>query len=269
MQNIYLSEDVIHIQNDEGVFTTLFIGKEKALLLDTGYGLESLKKHVCSITSLPLIVVNSHCHFNHVLGNAEFSMTYMHKKDIPFYEYYTSVPLRKRIYAKFTEQGRNVHISEEEYLRREYPDPYPFENEEWDLGGICLKSIWLPGHTRGSIALIDEKRKRIYLGDAANQRTLLYLPGAASVQSYKESLHMLLKIDFNDMVFAHNRCIYPREDIRAILNCICRYQRKKSSDFYIDEIPGKRGRYFQYGCMSCGDEIAVVCPDEEGKNEEN
>jgi glyoxylase-like metal-dependent hydrolase (beta-lactamase superfamily II) len=46
----------------------LIVGTEKALLIDTGFSIESLKEKIEEITMLPLILVNTHGHPDHCGG---------------------------------------------------------------------------------------------------------------------------------------------------------------------------------------------------------
>ena len=55
-----INHHIYQIKDAMGVLTTLIIGKEKALFIDTGYCLYNLKKYISNITTLPLIVVASH-----------------------------------------------------------------------------------------------------------------------------------------------------------------------------------------------------------------
>ena len=42
---------VFHIQDEMGVCMTLLCGKERALLVDTGYGLEDVKAYIATLTN--------------------------------------------------------------------------------------------------------------------------------------------------------------------------------------------------------------------------
>jgi glyoxylase-like metal-dependent hydrolase (beta-lactamase superfamily II) len=50
----------------------LIVGRERALMFDTGIGLVPIRPVVEQLTRLPVEVLNSHTHFDHVGGNAEF-----------------------------------------------------------------------------------------------------------------------------------------------------------------------------------------------------
>ena len=54
----------------------LFVGTEKALLIDTGMGFGNIKDAVDAITNLPIIVANSHTHYDHVSNNYLFDTVY-------------------------------------------------------------------------------------------------------------------------------------------------------------------------------------------------
>lgn len=78
------------------VSSFLIVGKERALLFDTGYGVADLKQAVEEITKLPLVVVNSHGHFDHTVGNSSFpGPYYMHKADLEVYHRHNSLSSRR------------------------------------------------------------------------------------------------------------------------------------------------------------------------------
>jgi len=63
---------IAELKHFEEVISYLVIGKNKALLFDTGLGIKNIKKEVLKITNLPIIVINSHRHFDHIGGNKLF-----------------------------------------------------------------------------------------------------------------------------------------------------------------------------------------------------
>ena len=61
-------------------------GKERAAVIDTVNGHEDLKAIVREITDLPLIVLNTHGHCDHIWGNAYFDEAYLHPADMDLYK---------------------------------------------------------------------------------------------------------------------------------------------------------------------------------------
>ncbi|MFR2691607.1 MAG: MBL fold metallo-hydrolase [Enterocloster bolteae] len=68
----------------------LVVGKEKALVFDTGSGTDDIHGMVRKLTGLPLVVINSHGHFDHIGGNSQFDTVYMHQDDFVILESYTA-----------------------------------------------------------------------------------------------------------------------------------------------------------------------------------
>lgn len=60
----------------EETISYLILGREKALLFDTGMGISDIRKVVEELTKLPVIVLNSHTHNDHVGGNWQFDTIY-------------------------------------------------------------------------------------------------------------------------------------------------------------------------------------------------
>ena len=67
--------------NFQEVISYLIVGEEKALLFDTGMGIASIKSVVNDLTDLPVSVINSHTHHDHIGGNHEFDQVFALKTD--------------------------------------------------------------------------------------------------------------------------------------------------------------------------------------------
>jgi glyoxylase-like metal-dependent hydrolase (beta-lactamase superfamily II) len=65
----------------------------------------------------------------------------------------------------------------------------PLENiKSIDLGDRTLTIIHVPGHTAGSVCLMDEKTKFLFAGDSINLMTWLSLPESTSLPVYRDAL---------------------------------------------------------------------------------
>lgn len=65
----------------EKVHSFLLLGETEALLIDTGQGIDSMKRVTDQLTSLPISVVTTHVHYDHIGSHGEFDQVYVHKKD--------------------------------------------------------------------------------------------------------------------------------------------------------------------------------------------
>lgn len=68
----------------ESISRYLILGEKKALLFDTGYGYTDLTEQIKELTSLPLVVVNSHGDPDHALGSYQFPQVYLHYGDFDY-----------------------------------------------------------------------------------------------------------------------------------------------------------------------------------------
>ena len=168
--------DHIYLLNDSNETTGyLVIGSKKAILIDTMYGRTDLKALVESITSLPLMVVNTHGHIDHICGNACFKEpAFINKKDIPLAETFRDDPDMKK--------ALKMHHCKE--LRWQYIEP----GEEIDLGDLSLEVLAIPGHTPGSIGFLDRKDRILFSGDALVGHIWMQLEESLSLPELLDSL---------------------------------------------------------------------------------
>ena len=139
--------DHVRLLNDHDDGTGYLVtGTDKALVIDTMYGQEDLKEAVKTLTDLPLMLVNTHGHFDHTYGNLYFDKAYIHPADIGIAEAY------------FKADGF-VQMMKETGRRPAEFEPI-LEGTVIDLGGIELEIYETPGHTPGSIVLLDRKAWR-------------------------------------------------------------------------------------------------------------
>lgn len=154
-------------------------GKDSALIIDTGYGQGDLKAFIETLTKLPLIVVNTHGHGDHTGNNKQFAKIYVHPDD--FY--------------MFRSNSKNA------------PKLIPVrEGYVFNLGDRKIEVIDVPGHTPGSIVLLDAASKVLFSGDNTNNLVWLFLGDCKPLEVYLQSLEKVQKRinDFNIVMPGHN-----------------------------------------------------------------
>lgn len=147
----------------------LVIGSEKALLVDTGFGIGNLKG-LCDELSggKELIVVNTHGHPDHSYGNAQFEKVFCNEYDAPMlmeqnekmWDYLFEDGIRggRTIWADFNEKDI---IPFRSYEIAACPDGYIF-----NLGsGHEVELVHLGGHSAGSCGFLDKLNRCFFAGD--------------------------------------------------------------------------------------------------------
>ncbi len=171
-----------------GTRSFLAVGRERAALIDTGIGLGSLKDYIRGITQLPLTVIGTHGHLDHLGGSAEFDEVLLDRRDFDL-AYGHQSGSKRYDYAK----GLYTAMHPEEEWRFEESDFMPVRtapytplkgNDVFDLGGITVRMLDLPGHTQGSKAVLFEELRTVLLGDACNPGVFLFGEEASCVEQY-------------------------------------------------------------------------------------
>lgn len=193
---------IIRIETPFDVYMYLVIGKEKAALIDTGYGVGDLKTYICSITELPLVVLCSHGHVDHASGSAQFGEVYLNQKDWELEREHTRP--EKRI--EIAEALSGICPREEDLIpQRGKPYLDLEDGKVFNLGGLTVEAVSCPGHTQGCMCFLIKELHMLILGDACNSNTFLFFPEASKVQNYLENLKRLngRTDEFEHAIFFH------------------------------------------------------------------
>jgi len=204
---------VWHIGDGMGVYMTLLVGGERALLVDCGYGLEDVHAFVRTITSLPLQVVLTHAHHDHALGARWFESVHLHEADMPYWEVYTSPVQRSRVQQQAQAKGLRV-----DFDTAVFPAPLALQAGTISLGGIRAQIIPCAGHTPGSVAVYVPERSLLLTGDDWNPCTWLFFDEALPAEQYVRNVRTLLALPFEHVLCSHRAELYPRSALEAFLN---------------------------------------------------
>lgn len=173
-----------------GVNCYLVEGAERAALIDGLTGAGSLKAFVRELTDLPLVVLNTHGHVDHIGADFEYGEVYIHPADIDLLYRHGDQEMRYGF-----ARGGMSHAPGGFVLRRDDVvapcaiRTFPLaEGQKFDLGGTVLETICVSGHTRGTVVFLDRGERVLFSGDACNVNTLLYGDESASIEEYRESL---------------------------------------------------------------------------------
>ena len=179
--------------DDDGVRIFLLTGNEKALVIDTGLNALPVKEIVREVTDLPVILVNTHADPDHVSGNAAFDEFYMHPSEAFVY--------------------RNIRHGSGKILP-------VFDKDVIELGGRSVEVIHLPGHTPGSITLLDRQERCLIGGDPIQTDGDIYMFGLhRDLDAYIAGLENLLKRseEFDYIYPSHAKLRIGKETIGRLI----------------------------------------------------
>ncbi|MBQ8292285.1 MAG: MBL fold metallo-hydrolase [Bacilli bacterium] len=214
-----INDHIYQLKDPMGVLTTLIIGKTKALLIDTAYGLGDLKSELEELTKLPLIVINSHGHMDHSGGNYQFNEVWIDERDYELCGKHNNE--KKRNDNIETAQKLNILTSSFDipsYLGKRAGNLKKLNFETLDLGDLTIKIVDLKGHTQGSIGFLIEEDRLLVTSDAICPWVWLFLEESTSVKEYLETLKFALELPFDGFLLGHGAGqIMPKDVINNYL----------------------------------------------------
>jgi glyoxylase-like metal-dependent hydrolase (beta-lactamase superfamily II) len=177
----------------EEVISYLIVGEKRALLFDTGMGISDIKKVTSELTKLPIIVLNSHTHDDHVGGNWQFPDVYGMDTDFT----------RKN--AMGSQEDAQAEVTPDQICGT-LPagfDPKTYVTRPWkitavildgdrlDLGGRKLEVLSTPGHTPDAISLIDRANGLLFTGDTYYPAPIWLFRPETDLAAYAASIRRL------------------------------------------------------------------------------
>lgn len=203
-----ITENVYLLDEFGGTNCYLVIGETGALLIDCGTGFCDLRGAVRKLTDLPLTVVATHGHVDHLGGAGQFEEIYVPEKDCNK----TALKIHRSwaVRMAFFLYSNPVKLNGFKAGNLQKPEMdtkiIPFgEDKTFDLGGKVITVKNTPGHTRGSVALIDEKDGIVFCGDNVCDMLWLFVPGCSSVEEWMPGAQWLYEMSKTHRVFWGHR----------------------------------------------------------------
>lgn len=166
---------------DESGLDAMYLvkGSDRAAVIDTGTGIGDFKSMIESLIDVPYVVIITHGHVDHAGGCGQFSEAYISEAD---YQAALNITVedRERYLKNMESSGAvspdTVKIAEEMKNNQKPEFHFVKDGDIIDLGDKTLKIFDMPGHTAGSICVLDETDKVLFSGDNVNDIELLCAP---------------------------------------------------------------------------------------------
>ena len=168
-------------------------GRDRDLLLDTGLGHFSLRRHVALVCEKPVLCVASHTHFDHIGSHHEFSDRRVHGAEADI----LARPDRARTLAEKYANEQMFDALPEGWNSATYQVPpapataFLKDGDTVDLGDRAFEVIHTPGHSPGGIALWEKKTGILLSGDIVYDGPLILDTYHAELSDYDASMERL------------------------------------------------------------------------------
>lgn len=167
---------------NEGQLDAMYIvqGSKRGLVIDTGTGVGDFKKLIESFLVTPYDVVLTHGHVDHAGGAGQFKRVYLHEGDLQMVQDITLSDREQYVRQMYEVNASTVTVSGIVSVQKQADLPEFIciqEDYIFDLGDKKIKVVECPGHTQGSIMLIDEENRLFFTGDNVNDTELICAPG--------------------------------------------------------------------------------------------
>ncbi len=204
---------ICEAQHFQEVNAYLIIGKERALLFDTGMGICNIKPLIQELYPGEIVVVNSHFHFDHVGDNWRFEKVYIYN------DFYAKKAAKKGMTVKDVGDqmvedlflfGYPEGFNPKEYNIPPYKAITIEDGHVFDLGKRTLKVYNTPGHSNDAIMLHDEQEHILFTGDSFYLGAL-YAHfhndqfGHSNIHDYQKSMEKMAELpEVKTLYVSHN-----------------------------------------------------------------
>lgn len=240
MEVIRVMEGVYVLRDVGGCCANLVVGKERALLFDTCCGVEDLRGAVEEVTRLPLLVIASHGHFDHVGGSFQFDEVYLSEADFRILERYETKLLagwQRDIAESAAKKGRKARL-----LRagagtappREWRCMRPLSFEAFDLGDRVCQVVPLPGHSAGSAGILIESLSLLLSGDALTPVMCMNFFSHMPPEVQLATLFRVKELGFSRYLTSHHDVLFGKSVVDRLIGCM---ERSRDGRFHRYQYP--------------------------------
>ena len=202
----------------------VIVGRDRAVLVDTGMGVALLRPVVATLTDRPITLFSTHSHLDHIGAHHEFAdcEILVHPTEAAALrapngpaglDYASLSEARRAEYraAGFSTEGlmvdaapAGVDISRHGFKGVE-PTRLVDEGDVVDLGDRKFEVLHLPGHSPGSLALWEAATGILIAGDAIYDGILIDTTDDADIPTYLRTMQRLRTLPVRVVHAGHKR----------------------------------------------------------------
>lgn len=222
MQDLYRTREIepgiLQISDVLDNRAYLVVGRRAAVLVDTCMGYGDIGAVVDALTDLPVTVLLTHSHYDHVGGAYFFDEVRMAAEDDGQWEYERGIA--DEAYPKLVRRGTfDVRVP---FGPRDGSPPrvgHVREKDVFDLGGVAVEAVALPAHTPGSMGYLVRERRVLLSGDAVTPIMCLFFPRSLGIAQHRATLAKMATLPFDRLYTGHHDVGFSCDELASFDEC--------------------------------------------------
>lgn len=202
----------------EETHSYLICAAEMAVLIDTGLGIANIRNIVDSLTELPIMVVTTHIHWDHIGGHGYFENIAVHEAEKDWLSVHFPIPLQVVKQSLISKSC----IFPEDFILDDYrifkgmPQKILHDGECLTLGNREIIVVHTPGHSPGHCCFYEPERKYLYSGDLIYSGCLDAFYPSTDPQQFWKSIRKIQSLKINRILPGHHQLSIPLSIIDKI-----------------------------------------------------
>ncbi len=196
----------------------LVVGERAAVLVDACGGYGDLRTFVRGITELPLTVLLTHSHYDHIGGSYFFDEVRMSSLEGDRWD--EEAQNARTVYPQLVRRGTCDEATP--WALRDGRRPRVLEVGEgdlFDLGGLTVEVVALPGHTPGSLGYLVREHRVLLSGDAVTPIMCLFFNESLGIEAYRQTLAKMADLPFDRFYTGHHDVAFSRASLPSFDAC--------------------------------------------------
>lgn len=155
------------MKNEEETHCYVLAANQEAIVIDCGLGVADIRRTVRNLTDLPVTLLITHAHWDHIGSVASFPSFMMHEAEVGWVtgEFPLSFDMvKKQLTLDNPSFPASFHL--EQYQLQEGKLIHFLQNQEiLSFGGRTLQVLHTPGHSPGHVCFLEAKRGYLFSRD--------------------------------------------------------------------------------------------------------
>ena len=189
----------------------LLCGRERAVLIDTGLGVSNIKRIVDGLTELPVTVITTHAHWDHIGGHRYFDTIAVHEAEKDWLSVRFPIPLQvvRRNLTKLPCDFPADFDLDAYRVFQGMPQKILRDGDWLELGGRGLRVIHTPGHSPGHCCFYEPGRNYLFSGDLIYQGCLYAFYPTTDPQLFYRSVKRVRGYEIAKILPGHHQLHIP------------------------------------------------------------